>query len=123
MPRKMHKRRFTHGAGTNHDDRALRVGGKPEGRASDMDRSLVVCFRLVRPSGTLDKISRERNASFAVSVKKGNGLAVRSVLEVEQEVGSNTEDKLMGDRVVGHILVLEDDSGSVDRVRVKLRAG
>jgi len=59
---------------------------------------------------------------MACTGRDGDFITSRRRLEREQEIGANTEDGALGDAVADG-LVLENDTGNVDGVRVQLGRG
>ena len=118
------ERRNAYSTRTNHNDWALGIGWETERGAANVDGDLVGGFLLVGTARTLDGIVGGKNASrLLLGLEEGDLLAVRRVLEVEQEVGASTEDPAGVDALILDRLVLENNAGNVDRVRVELRTG
>ncbi len=91
-----------------------------------MDGRLVYGVQLVRTAGSIYGVCRsrdERRLGLRVLADQGHILAVRSELEVEQEVGTDTVDPARVDALGLLRLVLEDNCGDMDGVRVQLGAG
>ncbi len=89
-----------------------------------MDGDLEDSFLLVCATGTLDGVvGNEHTGRLLLGLKERGRLAGRCVLEVEQEVGTSTEDPVGVDTLVLDRLVLENDASDVYRVRVELGTG
>lgn len=83
-----------------------------------MDRRLVDGLLTVGATRSFDGILGNRNARFAVGSEERSVFAVDSVLEVEQEVGTDTIHPTL--RNLALRLILEHNTSDVDAVRVEL---
>lgn len=116
----------TYSAWTNHDNGALGICGQAESRAADVNRRLVDGLLLICATGTLDSVCRginTRRIRTAVGRDEGSSIAVGSVLQVQQKVGSNTVYPLSRNLLAGNAFVFEHDGGNVDSGGVELGAG
>ena len=112
----------------NHDDWALGVRREAECRAPDVDGDLEDSALLVRAARTLNGVRRvvHRGESrlFAIVVDERRCVVVmRSVLDVEQEVRTDTVDPALLNIVDVFGLVLEYNDGRMNSVGVELGAG
>jgi hypothetical protein len=91
------KKKRTYGSRSNHDDRNLRARGQTERRPSDVERHLEDRVLLVETPRTGEGVLWRRDPDGEVlaigSVERGL-LFRREHLEVEEVVGSETEDPL-----------------------------
>ena len=89
-----------------------------------MDGNLVDSLLFVQTTGTLNGILGSNNLRwFRVFSDERNFLAIGSRLQVKQHVGTNTINPSSLNLLITSRFVLEDDTGNVDRVGVKFRAG
>ena len=89
-----------------------------------MDGNLVDRLLLVRATGSLDRVlGREDTGRLVLGINERRLFAISGVLEVKQEVRASTEHPARLDTVARDGLVLEDNAGDVNGMRVELGAG
>lgn len=119
----------THSSRANHDDRALRVCREAERGPADMDGRFDDSALSVGTAGSVDGVDGApvgRNKCWfrlGLVADQRHDLASRSILEVKQEVGTDTVHpaRLETPGLLG--LVLEHDGGDVNGIGVQLGAG
>jgi hypothetical protein len=88
-----------------------------------MDRDFIKTLNFVCPAGTLDGIHRQRHiCSFLATAigKQWSSLPSRRVLDVKQEIGTNTIHPTRINELVRNGLIFENNCGYVHGGRIKL---